>query len=304
MEWSAPLIFDIMEELAKSPIRKPVREPKPVQAEAAQNDTPDAVDLGFEIDPTRTYTFETLKKSPTPRNENLGSRARCFDTQEKRYREIGYFPSAPSIFVEEWHETLQEMAPPPLIFYRDIILINGEDIRAMEYMMSHPLYEHSPFRVMNRPAMFTLADKEVQEAIKAKKHAVELKALTAIADTPIADLKPIARIIFGITETSDTAIVNSMNELVKRPKIGVDKMSNAEKVIDNLSNPKLLRTYNLQTAIDTGVITVNENSMEARLTDGNIYLMRFESKKYLNELVDWSFTEKGKSSYNLIKSKI
>jgi hypothetical protein len=157
---------------------------------------------------------------------------------------------------------------------------------------------------MNRPAMFTLADKEVQEAIKAKRHAVELKALTAIQDTPIEDLKPIARIIFGITETSETAIINAMNELVKKPKVGLDKISNAEKVIDNLSSPKLLRTYNLQTAIDTGVITVNENNMEARLTDGNVFLMKFESKRYLAELVDWSFTEKGKSSYHLIKSKI
>lgn len=293
-----------MEELAKSPIRKPVRVPKPQQAETLQNDTPDAVDLGFEIDPSRTYTFETLKKSATPRNENLGSRARAYDTQEKRYREIGYFPSAPSIFVEDWHESIEQMTPPPLIFYRDIILANGEDIRLIEYLLNHPLYEHSPFRVMNRPAMFTLADKEVQEAIKAKRHAIELKALTAIQDTPIADLKPIARIIFNITETLDSAIVNAMNELVKKPKVGMDKLSNAEKVIDNLSSPKLLRTYNLQTAIDTGVITVNLNTMEVRVTDGNAFMMKLETKDALKALVDWSFTEDGRKIYNLIKSKI
>lgn len=298
-----------MNEIELSPIRKPVRIPRAKQEaeqvpEGIESDTPNKIDLGFEIDRSKVYVFETIKKATAHRNENLGSRCKAYDIVEKRYRDIGYLPIAPSIFIEDWHESLVERPQEPLIFYRNEITVSGEDIRLMEYMLNHPLYEHSPFRVYNRPAMFYLADKDVMEQINAKRHATELKALQVIADTPIPDLRPIARIIFGVMEKSDTGIVNAMNDLAKKPKVGLEKTSNAERILENINSPKIIRTYNIQNAIDTGIITINQNTMEARLTSGNIFLLKLQSKKYLDELLDWSFTDEGKKAYNLIKQKI
>lgn len=291
-----------MEPLAMSPIRQPKKTAKP---EVKIEETPDkAIDLGFVVDPTKTYVFETIKKSENPRNENLGASAKAFDNVEKRYRDLGYYPTAPSIFKEDWDESFLELNPPPLVFWRNQIIVLGEDIRLMEYMMCHPLYEHSPFRVMNKPAFFTLADKEVQDAIKAARHATEMKALQAIADTPIIDLKPIARIIFGITETSDTAILNEMNEKVKKPKQGLEQQSNADRVLANLGNPKLLRTYNIQSAIDNGYLVADYTKQQARLSDGNVFVCNLNTKDAVKELVDWSFQTEGQSFYNLLKQKI
>jgi hypothetical protein len=295
-------------QLTMSPIRqksKPGRPPsKKVEAEV--DETPAEVsdiNLGFVPDPTKSYTFEVLVKSPVARPENLGARAKVFDTGEKRYREIGYHALAPSIFTEEWDESLLEAPQPPLYFNRNTIDVPGQDIRLMEYMMCHSLYEHSPYRVMNRPAMFTLADKEVIEAIKAEKHAKEKKALDAISETDLSDIKPIARVIFGITETSDTAIVNAMNELVKSGKKFNGKVA-AELVLDNINNPKLNRQYNIQKAIDNGVIKVDNNKGAAFMSEGDGIICRIETKNALKELVDYSFTDEGKKFYQILRNKI
>lgn len=298
----APLYFDIME-LELSPARKPVK-PK-AKADEANSETPEkAINLGFEVDPKKVYIFETIKKSEQPRNENLGSTCKGFDPVEKRYREMRYFPTAESIFADEQHESYDELQPPPLGFYRNQLTASGEDIRLMEYLMNHPLFENSPFRVANKPAFFTLADKEVQEEIKAKRHAKELSALEVIKDTAVDDLKPIARNIFGITEQSDTAIINALNELVKNPKQGSEAMSNAEKLLDNTSNPQLLRTYHIQAAIDRGIIAADLNKMRATLVDGNVFICNLNTKSPVKELVDWSYTGEGGKWYTTLRTKI
>lgn len=285
----------------------PIRQPKKVKAtvETPNEETPEKeIDLGFQVDRNKVYIFETIKKSEHPRNENLGSICKVFDTAQKRYRDIRYLPTAPSIFVEEWDDSFKELPEPPLGFYRNQLVAPGEDIRLMEYLMSHRLYEFSPFRVTNVPAYFTLVDKDVQEEIKAKRHAVELKALEAIKDTPIEDLRPIARIIFGITETSDTSIINRMNELVKIPKKGSEAQSNAERVLDNISNPRLIRQYNVQTGFDRGIIVADINKMEVRFVDGNVFVMRLDSKDYLKCVTDWTFTSDGAKWYTILKNKV
>jgi len=292
-------------QLTMSPIRQKSKAPRPKQEEAV-DDTPvdaDVINLGFVPDPTKTYTFEVLKKSSVARPENLGSRAKAFDTTEKRYREIGYHPLSPTIFTEEWDESFIEYPQIPLMFNRNTIDVPGQDIRLMEYMMSHPLYEHSPYRVMNRPAMFTLADKEVIEAIKAEKHAKEKQALDAIAGADLSDVRPIARVIFGITETSDTAIVNTLNELVKSGRKFNNKVA-SELVIDNINNPKLNRQYNIQKAIDNGVIIADYNKGIAIMSEGNGTIIRLETKNAVKELVDYTFTEEGKKFYNILRNKI
>lgn len=294
-----------MKPLELSPTRKPVRVQKVIKTEIPQDDTPaKEIDLGFDIDPTKVYIFETIAKSTTPRNENLGSSTRAYDPQEKRYRELRYFPTAESIFADEQDESYNEMAPPILGFWRNQLTAAGEDIRLMEYLLNHPLYEHSPFRVMNKPAFFTLADKEVQENIKAKRHETELKALELIKNTPFEDVMPVARIIFGITETSETAIINTLNDIVKKPKQGSEKQSNAEKLIDNIDNVKLLRSYYIQVGIDRGVIAADLNKMRATFVDGNVNICQLSTKNPVKELTDFSFTEDGKRWYTMFRQKV
>lgn len=294
-------------QLTMSPIRQKSKAGRPPKVKPEQVDeTPeqeDVINLGFVPDPAKSYTFEVLNKSSVARPENLGSRTKIFDTSEKRYREIGYHPLAPSIFTEEWDESLLEQPQPPLYFNRNIIDVLGQDIRLMEYMMCHNLYEHSPYRVMNRPAMFTLADKEVIEAIKAEKHAKEKKALDTIAERDLSDVRPIARVIFGITETSDTAIVNALNELVKSGRKFNNKVA-SELVLENMNNPKLNRQYNIQKAIDNGVIIIDNNKGLAIMSEGKSTITRIETKNPLKELVDYSFTDEGKQFYNILRNKI
>jgi len=290
-------------DLELSPVRKPGRPSAKVADSAETETTITKVSLGFVPDPTKVYIFETIKKSDLPRNENLGSTCKAFDNVEKRYRDLRYFPTAPSIFADEQHESFNEIQPAPLIFNRNVIYVQGEDVRLMEYMMNHPLYDNSPFRVANKAAFFTLADKEVQEEIKAKIHATELRALEAIKEAHIDDLKPIARSIFGITEESETAIINALNDKVKLKKQGSDIMSNAEKLIDNIGNPRLLRTYKIQSAIDKGIISADLNKMQARLIDGNVFICNLNTKDPVKELVNWSFTDEGSKFYNTVSKK-
>lgn len=294
-------------ELSKSPVRTPVRMGRPPQkakVEESKDDTPEKLDLGFEIDPAKIYTFETLKKSEVPRYENLGASTKAFDPVEKRYRDMRYIGTAPSIFPEEWDDSFLERPEEPLGFYRNQITCSGQDIRKMEYLLNHPLYEHSPFRVMNRPAMYTIADKEVLDQIRAKENETQLRALEAIKTTPIEDLKPIARLLFNITETTETAIRNAMFEIAKKPVQGISKQSEAERIIDNLSNKKLQREFTIQSAIDNGVIVVNRDKMEARLASGNTLICQLATKNPTKDITEYSYTDEGVKFYQVLRAKI
>jgi len=300
------IFFDIME-LQKSPVRPPVRIGRPpakAKVEESKNDTTEKIDLGFEIDPTKVYIFETLKKSEMPRYENLGASTKAFDPVEKRYRDIRYIATAPSIFPEEWDESFLERPEEPLGFYRNQITCSGQDIRKMEYLLNHPLYEHSPFRVLNRPAMYTIADKDVLDQIKAKENDSQLRALELIKTTDIDDLKPIARIIFGITETSTTAIQNALFDFVKKPVQGLNQKSNAEKLIDNLSNKKLQREFTIQSAIDRGIIVVNRDKMEARLSENNTLICQLVTKNHVKDITEYSYLDEGQKFYQILRAKI
>lgn len=292
-----------MTELALSPLRSPKKDK--AQATTPIEETADkAIDLGFKVDPTKVYIFETIKKSENPRNENLGATCKAHDPLEKRYRDMRYVQTAPSIFEEEMDESFLTLPLLPLVFWRNQITVQGEDIRLMEYMMCHPLYEFSPFRVANKPAFFTLADKDVKDAIEKRKHDTEMKALEAIKETSIDDLKPVARIVFGLTDPSDTAIVNSMNELAKQGKKGTEQKTNAERILENIGNPKLIRTYNIQSAVDRGIISTDMNKMELRMVEGNIFVTKLDTKKPIEEVTNWTFTPEGAKWYTSLKQKI
>ncbi len=269
-----------------------------------QEEKSEQLNVGFEIDPKKTYIFETLVKSEFPRSENLGATTKAHDPVKKRYRELRYIPVAESIFVDEQDESYDEYHLPPLVFHHNQLVAGGEDIRLMEYLLNHPLYEHSPFRVANKPAFYTLADKEVQEEIKAKRHSTEMAALKAIEETDLADLKPIARILFGITEDSDTAIKNRLCELVKQGKSGSQQKSNAEKLLENIGNPALLRRYHIQSAIDNGIIAADMNQMRVTWVDGNVYICALKTRDAIKEITDWTFTQEGAATYTQIRKKI
>lgn len=287
------------------PIRKTVEQKANVAENVkAENSEITEVNLGFEIDRNRVYIFETIKKSDIPRNENLGAQCMAFDNIEKRYRSLRYHPTAESIFADEQHESFDELPLPALGFYRNVLYVQGEDLRKMEYLLNHPLYEHSPFRVANKPAFYTLADKELQEEIKAKRHATEMKALQLIADTDIEEIKPIARSIFAITETTDTAIINALNELVKKPRTSSEKSSNAERFIENVGNPKLLRTYRIQSGIDKGLIAADMNQNKVTWVDGGAYICELKTKDPVKELVDFTFSDDGGRFYTTLQRKL
>lgn len=288
-----------MSELALEPVRgRPKKETVPVEVKEERK-----VDLGFTIDPEKDYIFETIKKSPNPRHEVLASTCRIFDTEEKRYRDIIYIPTAPSIFKEDLDESWDNIPSPPLFFYRDQLIIHGQDKRGMEYVMMHSDYEHSPFKVSGRQPKFTLLDKDVQEKIKAKIHEAQFKAQEAIKKMPIDDLRPIARVVFGIAETADTAIVNKMNELAKTDKKGAGKLP-AEQIIENIGNPELVRRYTIQSAMDTGLIFVDVNNMQARFRENNVFILQLKGRDAVKELTEFSHSGEGMEFYNQLKRKM
>lgn len=296
-----------MNTLEKSPIaKKSAGRPSTKIASVENGDEEEIkVDLGFDIDPTKFYLFEVIKKVDAHRIENLGARGRVYDPNQKRYREIRYVKMAPTIFVEEQHESFDEYPDPPVMFNRNMLAVSGSDTRLMEYMMMHELCDGSPFRLSNKPPMYRLVDKEAEDTIKAQKIAKEMQAMKVVESTPISDLSPVARIIFGITETTETAIRNALYDLVKKEKKGLEK-SNAEKVLENIDNPKLIRKNAIQSAIDNGIIFTNRDTMQCKFSDG-VFICQLTSVNpdpILNELTNWSFSDAGQKWYTELRKRI
>ena len=292
--------------LSLTPTRKPVRLPK-AQAEQAKDDTPEIqeVNLGFDIDPKKVYVFETLQKSPVPRMQNLGADALAYDPFQKRYVNLRYFPNAPTIFAEDQDETFNEQTTPPLSFWNNQLTCIGEDIRKMEFLLNHPAYEHSPFRVHNRPAMYTLADKDVKDAIIAKRIATEVKALELIASKPMSDLQPVARIKFGIIDDSETGIRNELSERAKKLRVGTELLSPAEIIIDSIDDLDMQRNWHIQNAVDKGIITVDINTMRVMFSDTKSVIWNLLNKKDpVKQLSDWSFSGDGEKFYAMLRTKI
>lgn len=296
-----------MAELAKSPIAK---KSSPLKMKIASDEEAEVfeepIDLGFEPDPNKVYIFEVLKKSEATRIENLGSRCRIYDPILKRYRELRYISVAPTIYHEQQHESYDDYPDTPLMFNRNQLIVKGSDRRLMEYMLNHDLCESSPFRISNKPAMFKLLDKDVEDEIKATRHRREMEALKAIEDMSIEDLRPIARIVFNITEENETAIRNAMNDFVKKPKKGNEK-ANSDSVLENLINPKLNRQYYIQVGFDCGVLASNKDRMDVRFVMGDVFIKQITTinpKAVVNELADWSLTVEGNRFYSILRQKV
>lgn len=278
----------------------------PTSIEVVTNEMEEEIlDIGFDIDPSKSYVFEVIKKTEAFRLENLGSRGRVYDPNQKRYREIRYLAMAPTIFVEEQHESYDELADVPLMFNRNVLVAQGADRRLMEYLMLHELNESSPFRLSNKPPMYRLMDKEAQEAIRANRNAMEMKAIDAVKNSPIEDLQPVARVMFNIKEDSEIALRNTLYDLAKKEAKGLEK-SNAEKILDNLDNPNLQRRFYIQQAIDEGIIFVNKDKGRACWADDTFIcnMLTSSPEAIVNELTKWSFTDDGRKWYSQLRNKI
>lgn len=264
----------------------------------------EGIDLGFEIDTTRTYVFETIEKSQTPRYVTLGSQAKAFDPKDKRYIYLRYFPAVDTIFQEDQHESWDEETLPPLLFSRDTIEVKGENKRLMEYMWVHPLREGSPYALQGKPATFRLRDKDVEEKILAKRHEMERIAIESIEKTDIGDLKPIARVLFGIMEDEELSVRNKMHTIAKTLKQPKDKQSGAEIIIENIGNQRLLREYYVQTSFDRGILNPDYNAMIVRWTDTGASIVNLKTKKHVTEVTDFTFTHDGAAFYTELKRKL
>lgn len=262
------------------------------------------IDLGFTPDPKRTYVFELLEKSNNINYKNLGSEAKAFDPDSKRYTWLRYFPGVDTIFKEDQHESWDEQFQPPLMFSRNQIEAVGEDLRLMEYLMLHPGRENSPYALATLKPFFRLVDKDIDEEIKAKKYKTELSALRAIDETSFEDLAPVARIVFGITDTNETQVRNKLIEKVRAPKNPRQLLSPAEEIIENVGNPKLLRQYYIQLGFDNGIIVADFSSMTVRYVKGSVAIFTLKGKAYVTETTEYTFSPEGNAFYNELRRQI
>lgn len=295
--------MEVLEQEKKIPGWQKALEARKAKAGKIKDDIED-IDLGFEIDPTRTYVFETIEKSPTPRYVTLGAQAKAFDPRQKRYIYLRYLPAVDTIFQEDQHESWDEETLPPLIFSRDQIEVKGENRRLMEYMMVHPLREGSPYALQDKKPTFRMRDKDIEEKILAKRHELERMAIMNIEKTSIDDLRPIARVIFGIMEDDELAVRNKLHTLAKTPKQPKEPKSGAELIIDNVGNQRLLREFYVQIAFDKGILNPDYNSMCVKWSDTGATILTLNSKKHVKEVTEFTFSHDGAAFYTELKRKL
>jgi hypothetical protein len=290
--------------LEKSPIA--MKGKKGFQKREAKS--PTDRDFGITIDPTKTYVFETIKKSDALRTQSLAGECQIFDTVEDRIRTIRYIPQADSIFKDEQDEAYEDYHVQTLYFSRDQLVINGADKRGVEYCISHDRYEGNKNPLSKKGAFFKLLDKEQFEKVLDGVLTKEALAFDLVTKTDIEELRPVARIEFGILDTSAIIIRNRLREMAKRPaKDG--KKSGAQAIIDGVSNPQIVRRYNLQLAIDKGILAMDLQRAQCVWGDTKVAVCNLSNLKssetQLSELVAFSFNgPEGKEFYELLKNKI
>lgn len=268
-----------------------------------------ARDFGVDIDPEKTYVFETLMKSETPRHEILGAMCKIFDPIEQRIREIRYIPSAGSIFVEDQDKQDPELKRrdlPYVGFYFNQLVVLGEDQRLVEFLLAHDRYDGNKRPLSKEGAKFRLVDKEQYNTAEKKRHSVVLDALKMIEETKEEDLMPVARIIFGITDESETGTLNKLRELVMKPKGEREQQTNADKLLNNLNDPLVRRKYTVQQAIDKGILKVESDKVLWGEENG-AFITSVASKNnpvsQISDIAKYSMTKDGERFYKILKEK-
>lgn len=252
---------------------------------------------GFFIDPNVTYVFQTIQKSSSPRHEILGSRCKVFDGT--RIRQTRYLPFADTIWVDEQGNRYDEADDAVLAFNRDMITVEGTDTRLMEYMLSHDEYDGNKNRLAKTPPKFTLVNKPNLEQAKEALYSAKLKALNIINDSAFGEILPIARVVFNIMDTDETTVKNKLREYAEK---------DPNKILTNYDSPRVKRAFVIQAAFDKGIIELDAQnksvvwgSTRALVTEVNATK---DLEALLREVTDFSFTENGNKTYDILKQKL
>lgn len=260
---------------------------------------------GIEVNPDKQYVFKTVVTSPTRRHITLGAVCKIYDTTLDQPRTIRYISTSPSVFDDEIPEAFKLTTDPYVGFYNNEFIVQG-DVRLIEYLLLHDKFAGNPKPISPTEPIFYLANKEVLEAQKAQQFSKEEMALDVINKLSEEKLKPIARIVFNITDEDFGHIKNRLKEIVKLPKYG--SKSGADAILDNIDNPRLERKYVLQTAMDKGLIMVNADKNNAVWGDTKSQICKINNVKdtarQIEELTDYSLTPAGEKFFDLVKAKV
>lgn len=257
--------------------------------------------LDIDIDPEATYIFETIEKSEMARHVIIGSTCTIIDKETGRHRATRYIPTADSIYVDEQPEIYDDFTPATISFHRNQLIVNGNDIRKMEFLLTHDSYAGNPKRLSRKPPLYTLQNlQKLQKETSDFLDMVTL-ALETIKTTKTSDLQPIARVIYNMVDKSDLEIRNML-----RAKAQDDPND----ILDNLANPKLIRKFQVCKAVDEGIIEFDKNRAVACWGFGaNVAITAINPQKStdkcIDEIVSYSYSgAEGKQFYEVLKERM
>lgn len=305
-ELEAAGLTDIPREKTNEPAvttqQEVVAKPTFKQSEPAQGK------MQLSIDPSKNYVFELIEQSKAKRNVVVGSTNRIFDTNENRIREIKYLPVANTIYVDEMDHSFIEATPPYLGFNNNVLPVSGRDVRLIEYLMAHDDNEDNPKRLNNRPPMFRIVDKSIIERKKTEDYDLLDTAREKIKEKDADDLRPLARIIFGIIEEDDNALRNKLRDLTNHSNLS-KAAEKAKLIIENITNPKHERQYMILKGFDSGILTLKPNNNCVVWTQTGTVVCDVRNTKNQDktagELAEWTFTsEVGQRFWEVFSTKV
>lgn len=268
-----------------------------MEAPAVQESEVPKKPAGLKIDPNKTYHFMSVVKSNTARNEMIGNT--CKVLHEGRVRQIMYIPFADTIWVDEMGDRYKGVQPAVISIYNNILDVPGTDARLVEYLIHHDQFAGNPSRISRLPALFTLQNMEDIERAKEDRFTAELRAMNLINEVDIKELLPLSRVVFNIIETDSLTVKNRLREWAKK---------DPSKIINNIDNPRVMRQYLIQAALDHNVLDFNSDKGHLLWGGTKTYIMDIHSVKdnaaMVREIADYTFTEDGSKLFNILKQKI
>ena len=257
-------------------------------------------ELDFGVDPNKTYFFETVEKSATARHQILGNTSKIFDSKTNRVREIKYINIADTIFTDEMGKRYEGYPDAPLSFHNNQLAVDGKDIRLIEFLLSHDLYDGNKHRISKVPPLFTLVNKADLEEKREKEYTEKAKAMNAINENDFKDILPVARIVFQIMDTDPKTVKNKLRDKVEQGRY--------KQILDNLDSPKIKRSHVLQMGFDQGLIAIDKERRSLMWGESNTFIREMnayiDERAVLSEVADFSFTTEGNKVYDLIKARL
>lgn len=264
--------------------------------------------MNLNIDPNKDYRFELVDKSPANRNVIIGATNRIFDPVLNRIRQLRYIPVSNSIYEDEMDSSFFDLSTPYIGFNNNYLSVSGRDIRLLEYLIANDDNESNQNRLGNRPPLFRLIDNDLIEKRKTASYDLIDKVRDLIKDKDADQLRPLARIFYGIDSNDDNAVRNHLRDVISRTDI-VEASKAAKVMIDNIANPKLERQYSVLKALDMGLIALKpDHNCVVWVNTGvlvcNVRNIKDQSK-VAGELAEWTFlSEEGKLFWEVLSKKI